>query len=162
MTIELLYLILGAIYFYLPAYFANGMPIVFGGGTPLDFEKNWSDGRRIFGEGKTFQGAVFGILVGTLAIGLIQGNLKLALFLSVGAILGDLAKSFIKRRLGHKSGEKFFPWDQIDFLIGATAMSFLVGPLNFEYVVVIFIVTPVVHLLANYGAYTLKLKKVPY
>ncbi len=162
MTTEIFLLVLSAIYYYLPAYFANGMPIVFGGGTPLDFGKNLSDGHRIFGDGKTFQGAIFGILIGTLAIGLIQGNLKLALFLSVGAILGDLVKSFIKRRLGHKSGERFFPWDQLDFLIGATILSAIIEMPRLEFVIAIFLITPLVHLATNYGSYILKMKKVPY
>lgn len=162
MAIEILFLVLNAIYYYLPAYFANGMPIAFGGGFPLDFGKNWKDGRRIFGDGKTFRGALFGILVGTLAIGLIQKKVELALFMSVGAILGDLVKSFVKRRLGHESGERFFPWDQIDFLIGATILGALIEAPHIGFVIAIFIITPLLHLAANYGAFKLKLKKVPY
>lgn len=162
MVKEILLTVLLAIYYYLPAYFANGMPIVFGGGFPLDFGKNWSDGRRLFGEGKTFRGLLFGIVVGTLAIGTIQGNLKLALFMSAGAILGDLVKSFVKRRLNYMPGEKFFPWDQIDFLIGATLLSSLVKIPPLGYVAAIFILTPAIHALTNYGSYLLKLKKVPW
>ncbi|MBR9703121.1 CDP-archaeol synthase, partial [Candidatus Woesearchaeota archaeon] len=40
-----------------------------------------------------------------------------------GALLGDLVESFIKRQLGFKSGELFFPWDKIDFVIGAFALT---------------------------------------
>ena len=159
---EIVVLIIGAIYYYLPAYFANGMPILFGGGLPLDFGKNWKDGRRIFGDGKTFRGAIFGILVGTLAIGTIQGNLELACFMSIGAILGDLIKSFHKRRLGYQSGEKFFPWDQIDFLIGATIFAALIEAPHIGFVIAIFVITPIIHLATNYGSFKLKLKKVPY
>ena len=162
MVVEILSLILQAIYFYLPAYFANGMPILFGGGTPLDFGKSLKDGRRLFGDGKTFQGAIFGISIGTLAFGTIQGNLLLAFLLSSGAILGDLIKSFVKRRLGHKDGEKFFPWDQIDFLIGATLLVSLVSAPRFEFIIIIFILTPLFHLATNYGAYKIGIKKVPY
>ncbi len=154
-------LILGAVYYYLPAYFANGMPIIFGGGFPLDFYKNWSDGKRILGDGKTFRGVLFGIGVGA-GIGIFQGNVMLAFLMALGAISGDSIKSFVKRRLGYGRGEKFFPWDQIDFLIGATLLSSLVKIPRMEFVLIIFILTPLVHLVTNYGSYKLGLKKVPW
>lgn len=162
MAAQIIWLVLSAIYYYLPAYFANGMPIAFGGGFPVDFGKNWKDGKRILGDGKTFQGMLFGIGVGTLAIGLIQGTFLLAFLLSAGAILGDLAKSFFKRRRKIGSGEKFFPWDQIDFLIGATLLSSIAKIPRIEFIIIIFIITPAIHLLANYGAYKLKIKSVPW
>ena len=160
MATEILLLVLRAIYYYLPAYFANGMPIAFGDGTPIDFGKKWKDGRRIFGEGKTFRGMLFGIGVGTLAIGTIQGNILLAFLMSLGAIMGDLVKSFVKRRLGYGSGEKFFPWDQIDFLIGATIFVSLVKLPRIDFVIAIFVITPLIHLGTNYISYLLGLKKV--
>ena len=153
---------LNSIYYNLPPYFPTGIHFFFGGGFPIDFGKNWSDGKRIFGDGKTFRGALVGIAVGTLAIGSIQGNLKLAFFLSIGAILGDLIKSFVKRRLGYGKGRRFFPWDQIDFLIGATIFSAIIGALRIDFVITIFIITPLIHMATNYGAYLLSLKKVPH
>ncbi len=162
MAIDILFLILNSIYYYLPAYFANGMPIIFGGGFPLDFYKNWKDGKRIFGDGKTFRGALIGITVGTLGMGVWQGNIKLAFFMSTGAILGDLIKSFIKRRLGYDKGERFFPWDQIDFLIGAIIFSSLIEAQHIDFVITILVITPLIHLTTNYGSYLLGLKKVPH
>jgi len=38
-----------AIWFFLPAYFANATPVVLGGGTPIDLGRNFLDGRRILG-----------------------------------------------------------------------------------------------------------------
>src|SRR3989344_4832589 len=153
MATEIVFLILNAIYYYLPAYFANGMPIAFGGGFPLDFGKNWKDGKRIFGDGKTFSGLIFGIGVGTLAIGTIQGKLELAFFISVGAIFGDLIKSFVKSRLRYNAGEKFFPWDQIDFLIGAIILASIIEAQRIDFVITILVITPLIHLATNYGAY---------
>ncbi len=40
-------------------------------------------------------------------------------FLATGALIGDIGKSFIKRRLGKKPGTMFQPWDGIDYMIGA-------------------------------------------
>ena len=162
MATEIILLVLQALYYYLPAYFSNGMPIVFGGGKPLDFGKNWSDGRRIFGDGKTFRGLIFGIGIGTLAFGLIQGNLKLAFFMAVGALLGDLIKSFAKRRLNKMQGEKFWPWDQLDFIIGATLLSSLVQVPRWEYVAIVFVLAPIMHSLTNWGSYKLGLKNVSW
>ena len=41
--------ITSAIWFILPAYFANAAPVVLGGGPPLDMGKKFLDGRRILG-----------------------------------------------------------------------------------------------------------------
>ena len=55
--------------------------------------------------GGTAGGAALGGVVGSFS-----GNA------GFGALLGDLIKSFVKRRLNKQPGERWFPWDQIDFL----------------------------------------------
>ena len=42
------------------------MAALLGGGTPIDFRRNYSDGQRIFGDGKTFRGLFFGVLAGII------------------------------------------------------------------------------------------------
>ena len=42
-----------AILFIIPAYVANSIPVVMGGGPPLDGGRMWKDGKRILGDGKT-------------------------------------------------------------------------------------------------------------
>ena len=107
-------LILKASWLMLPAYLANPTAVVFGGGTPIDFGKNWRDGRRIFGDGKTFRGLIGGTACG-VSIGLIQMQVTslqylgtftlISIFmLSFGALIGDMTKSFFKRRLGYERG----------------------------------------------------------
>ncbi len=97
----------------LPAYLPNPIAALSGGGTPVDLGKNFTDGKRVFGDGKTFRGLFIGILAG-IGIGLAQiwvsgvygwENLPQHTYLSItllatGALLGDLGKSFFKRRLG--------------------------------------------------------------
>ena len=39
--------------------------------------------------------------------------------IAAGALVGDMGKSFVKRRLGKKPGSMFQPWDGIDYMIGA-------------------------------------------
>ena len=43
-----------------------------------------------------------------------------------GALIGDLAKSFIKRRLDVPPGKPWFPWDQLDWIAGAMLLSSIV------------------------------------
>src|SRR2546428_10204618 len=53
-----------ALWFFLPAFVANPMAVVFGGGTPIDFGRTLRDGERLFGGGKTWRGPVGGTLSG--------------------------------------------------------------------------------------------------
>jgi len=50
---------------------ANSAAAALGGGTPIDFGKVCSDGRRVFGDGKTYRGFFGGVLCGILA-GLVE------------------------------------------------------------------------------------------
>ncbi|HIH23083.1 TPA: CDP-archaeol synthase, partial [Candidatus Micrarchaeota archaeon] len=62
MVLDILQLIL----FILPAYVANAVPVLLGGGAYLDLGKNWNDGGRIFGDGKTIRGFISGVVAGML------------------------------------------------------------------------------------------------
>jgi CDP-2,3-bis-(O-geranylgeranyl)-sn-glycerol synthase len=50
------------IVFIMPGYLANAGMSIWGGGTPMDFGRNWKDGRRILGPGKTWRGFIMGPL----------------------------------------------------------------------------------------------------
>ena len=65
-------IIVEALKFIFPAYCANGTPVLAGGGTKMDFGKNFVDGKRIFGNNKTFRGFFFGWGVG-FGVGLVEG-----------------------------------------------------------------------------------------
>jgi len=41
-----------------------------------------------------------------------------------GALLGDMTKSFFKRRLGYAPGKPFIPFDQLDFVVGALLFTY--------------------------------------
>lgn len=43
-----------------------------------------------------------------------------------GALVGDMVKSFIKRRLGKPPGKPWFPWDQLDWIAGAIIVGSIV------------------------------------
>jgi CDP-2,3-bis-(O-geranylgeranyl)-sn-glycerol synthase len=158
-----------AIYFMLPAYLANVTALTFGGGKPLDFKRNFTDGRRLFGDGVTWRGTIIGTLIGA-GIGLLQGIIMgnpaqgciLGLFLGGGALIGDAAGSFIKRRLKIERGRPAPLLDQLDFVIGALIFASLIVTIPPNLVIIILIITIFLHLGANIIAYLLGMKKVWY
>lgn len=175
-----------ALFFFLPGYVANMCPVIFGNVQWLNFFKKPIDGgrrlgsSRLFGEHKTYLGFVVGI-TGASLTGIIQYFIfsgipqirwiflfEYSLFsaflagfmLGVGALCGDLLKSFIKRRLGKKDGASFFPFDQLDFVIGGLAAGSLVYFPSWSHVAVLIVLTPLLHFLSNIAGFKLGLKKV--
>ncbi len=175
--------ILQALYYFLPAYFANMAPVIFSKLNPLkhpvDFNKTLNK-KPVFGKNKTWGGLIYAIIIGTLIfyfqiklynyeffrnISLInysQQPLFLGFLLASGAILGDLAKSFIKRRLNKAPGQQWFPFDQLDYVIGAFFFSFFIHIPDIKIILTIIILAPFLHYLVNYIGYKLKLKSVKW
>ncbi|MCS7125250.1 MAG: CDP-2,3-bis-(O-geranylgeranyl)-sn-glycerol synthase [Candidatus Bathyarchaeota archaeon] len=159
-------LVWDALKFIFPAYCANAAPVIFGGGLPLDFGKKFYDGKPIFGKNKTFRGFFFGLAVGTI-VGVLESILftypfHFGFLLSLGALVGDLAGAFIKRRMGIPPGELLPVVDQIDFIIGAFAFSLPLNMLFPELAVTVLLITPPLHLLTNFAAYKMGLKSTPW
>lgn len=160
--------------YILPAYVANGSPVVFGGGAPLDFgRKLW--GKPIFGSHKTIRGLVFGLASGFVVAAveafLLHNYLQLAMetilgigiLLSIGAHAGDLFGSFVKRRLDKKEGHSWAFFDQYLFLIFAILFALPLGNLpNVFGIVFIVIITGLLHRGTNMLAHKAKIKEVPW
>ena len=153
----------------MPAYFASISPVWFHlrGKTPLDFGKTFR-GKRVFGESKTVKGFLGGALCAA-ALGAVQqfafgksDGLLLGLLLGLGAMTGDAVKSFFKRQRGLTPGKSWFPFDQLDFVVGALCFAALVATPTLVGVVFIFVVTPPLHLLSNIADHKAGLKEVPY
>lgn len=171
---QILNIILASIVFFLPAYAANAMPVIASGlkifpslAKPIN--------KKVFGESKTYRGFFVGI-VGALIVGYIQFafglynfstwqnnlmfTLLLSFYLGIGALTGDIVKSFFKRKFGKKSGEPWIFFDQVDYVIGGLLFgSFMVVPVM-ELIVTLLIISPLFALGANIIAYKLKIKKV--
>jgi CDP-2,3-bis-(O-geranylgeranyl)-sn-glycerol synthase len=163
---EIAQLIIQVLEFIFPAYCANALPVLVGGGLPLDFGKNFIDGKPIFGKNKTFRGFFFGLAIGT-AVGLLETVLfgypiLFGLLLSIGALLGDLFGAFVKRRLGIAPGGLLPVVDQVDFIIGAILFALPLGIVSWELAVAALIITPPIHILTNFAAYKLGLKNNPW
>ncbi|MFQ6105552.1 MAG: CDP-2,3-bis-(O-geranylgeranyl)-sn-glycerol synthase [Candidatus Hydrothermarchaeaceae archaeon] len=166
--------VLHTLYFFIPAYVANTFACILGGGRALDFGRNFIDGRRILGDGVTIRGSVTGILCGTVAgltLGHFEGvldmsefggNPALVLLLSSGAIVGDAAGSFLKRRLGIEKGAPAPVLDQLNFVVGALVFARFVREISLSEVTILFVLTPIGHLIVNKTGYLLKMKDVPW
>jgi len=173
--------LLTAVWIMLPAYIPNPAAALLGGGTPVDFGRNYSDGHRIFGDGKTFRGLFFGVLAGiitgilliwlygTFALTFLpQHTLTSVSLLAFGALLGDLGKSFLKRRMGKVRGEKWPIADQIDLVVGAFFLMLIFDPgwllayLTLPIIILIIILTLILHRAVNIIGYVLGVKEVPW
>jgi len=165
-------MILESLYFFLPGYIANMAPVLLRwipcGGKPIH--------EKLFGSHKTWRGLVVAILVGGLVFWLQQWLYTLGFqdwalidyadfpfwfgFLQgAGVILGDLLKSFYKRRQGIKPGEPWWGWDQLDFVIGGILLGFVYYVPPAGTVLLLLVLSPILHLLANNIGYLLKINK---
>jgi len=177
---SLIYEVAYALYFILPAYIANAFPVIFGGGLAIDMGKKLSDGKPIFGSHKTVRGFTAGLIAGILisvaqTVALeynksfdfvlpFQFNILIGSMIALGALVGDLIHSFIKRRMGLVEGSPLPVADQLDFVVGAILFSLPVSaspPHLVTFILVIMITLPL-HLLTNFIAYLLNVKKTPW
>jgi CDP-2,3-bis-(O-geranylgeranyl)-sn-glycerol synthase len=167
----------------LPAYVPNNAAVLAGGGAPIDGGRTLG-GNRLLGDGKTWRGTFVGTAAGALlalVLDLIRpaavatSGLPLPAFpplvvisLPVGAMLGDIVASFLKRRTGRQRGAAFPGVDQLDFVAGALLLTLLVRPDWFlatftpVVLVAVLVMTPLLHVGTNAGAYLLGLKDEPY
>jgi len=163
-------LILQLIWFMMPAYFANMTPLFVRKldflGTPIN--------KKLFGSHKTWRGLVLGVVVGTFVFFLQQQmnisllslfdyssvSITLGILLSLGALLGDIVKSYFKRLKGINPGKPWFPFDQIDYSIGAVLLGSILyfpGLLEAFYIIVI---SFVLHIIVNRIGYYLGIRKL--
>ena len=164
-----------------PAYVPNPVAALCGGGTPIDLNRNHRDGRRILGDGKTYRGLACGVFAG-IAAGALQiwlaGSYDLTFLpqqtaasvtiLAFGALLGDIVKSFVKRRLGKDRGQPWPVADQYDLVAGAFVLMLIFDPgwlmatITLPVLIVILILTPILHRAVNIIGYVSGIKKEPW
>lgn len=178
-------LILQALYFMLPAYVANMVPVFFSHwkmgrvmDSPVDLGQKFR-GKRIFGTNKTVKGFLFGTVFGVLIcvsqfglseLGWTSGlniinytfynSVLIGALLGFGALAGDVVESFLKRQIGIAPGRAFPVFDQMDFIVGSLVFVSIVVDLPFDILITILILSPVLPFIANIVAYFLKIKKV--
>ncbi len=158
----------------IPLYLCNGLALVFGGKTPIDFGKSFFDGRPLLGKGKTLKGTFSGIALAFLAVLAISAvfpqteavlgasYLYYGTLLAIGAVAGDFAGSFIKRRLGIERGKSVLILDQLDFVIGGFALGLLLVTPSLLEVVFLLAFTMIWHVIGNHIAFFARIKKDPW
>ena len=179
-----------ALWFFLPAFVANPAAVLFGGGRPIDLGRTLRDGERLFGDGKTWRGLVGGTAGGAL-LGLLLSAPFLVLasssswslgstvpealgasaVLAFGALLGDLAGAFVKRRMHLPRGAKASGLDQYDFVLGALLLSLAIPSWSLPRffsgdallgLLAIIVITPALHRAVNLIGYRIGRKREPW
>ena len=184
---ELFAVVVTAFWAMLPAYIPNNAAVLAGGGRPIDGGRTMG-GSRVLGDGKTWRGTLVGWLAGALlalALNAIQPGasdvlgvdvpafpLAVVVAFPLGAMLGDIGASFLKRRTGRERGAPFPGIDQLDFVVGSLALALVVDlalslswfaeTFTLPVLVVVFVLTPVLHISTNAIAYVLGLKDEPW
>ena len=178
-----------AVWFFLPAFVANPMAVVFGGGTPIDFGRTLRDGERLFGDGKTWRGLVGGTFSGaflgfllSVPVNLLAPNsawsfgsygvaFGASAVLAVGALLGDRAGAFFQRRMHKPRGAKAPVLDQYDFVVGALLLSLAIPGWSvprffsgdaFLGLLAIILITPALHRAVNVIGFRIGQKREPW
>lgn len=177
-----------ALWFFLPAGIANMMPI-FAARWPII--KNWEfpmdfglsfRGKRVFGSHKTVRGLVVGIIFATLTLWLQQlafehigwvsswvthidystlPTLILGPLFAIGALLGDAIESFFKRQKGVEPGEGWFPFDQIDYIVGGAIATWAFVPLSLKQYALLIFLWFLTHVIATTVGYLIGVKDKP-
>lgn len=183
MTIgDFLQLIPQLFWLFLPAGFANMAPVLFHNhlkwlAVPIDGGMEFG-GKSLFGSHKTWRGllvagAVGGVLF--LAQQALAYNLPETVYWSpfnithlpwwfgivfgLGAIGGDLVKSFFKRRVGIAPGHSWIPFDQIDFILGSGLVAQFFLLLTWQMWVLLIVVGLFAHITVKHIGFWLHIEK---
>jgi CDP-2,3-bis-(O-geranylgeranyl)-sn-glycerol synthase len=158
-----LFRVLQLAYFMAPAYVANMAPPF------VRYWKGWNRpiSRRWLGAHKTVLGFAAGVVAATL-VTFVQWRLAwsgsivayddwalLGVLFGVGAMAGDSAKSFLKRRLGVEPGRRWIPFDQLDFVLGALVLVHTRVALAWTDILAILLLSFCGHILVNHLGYWL-------
>ena len=149
-----MYFLIKTIWFLLPSGRANLVPpiaakLIPRWDTPVDFGATLR-GKRLLGPHKTFRGLASGILLASITLKTqcfisthvsVFQNLEessafcdlwwLGPWLGFAALTGDLFKSFLKRQFDIRPGHSWFPWDQIDWILGTLVAAYPIFKFNF-------------------------------
>jgi CDP-2,3-bis-(O-geranylgeranyl)-sn-glycerol synthase len=80
---------------------------------------------------------------------------------AIGALGGDALKSFFKRQFGIAPGGTWFPFDQIDYIIGGSLAVLPFIHLTIGQYIILLVVWTVAVLITTYIGWLLKLKDSP-
>lgn len=170
---------------FLPAFIANAVPVV---AKNIPYIRQFSRPihARLLWANKTVRGLMTGVITG-MFVGLVlflwrwffvsilpvyseyynlystwSVSVFLGGWLGLGALVGDMVKSFFKRKLWYKPGTMFQPWDGIDYMVGAIIFAlpfYYPGILGCLFLLIIW---PILSLISNTIAYKIGWKECWY
>ncbi|MGE4131981.1 MAG: CDP-archaeol synthase [Bdellovibrionales bacterium] len=172
------------IWFLLPAGIANMAPVF-----ATKLLPKWDAavdggfqlfGKSLFGAHKTIRGIVFGLAAAEITFLLqrflfeeFHGIQRLSfinyhelspwfgIWFGIGALGGDLVKSFLKRRFGIKPGEPWFPFDQIDWMVGTLVVTSFIFPVGLRLSLTLLILALILSAAAKWIGYLFYLNQRP-
>lgn len=153
---------------------------------PIDGGRAWR-GKRLLGDHKTWRGLVSGTFVAGM-LGIVGGVFAmvgfdeygqtsrslwwelfmrqisefglLASLLGLGALLGDAVESFFKRQFANvQPGVSWFPWDQVDYILGGMLFSMFFVGWSVSVYLLTFVIYFGLHLGVSYVGYLLGFKE---
>lgn len=166
----------------LPGYVANMAPIWFQKvpflNIPVDVEKTLG-GKPLFGPHKTYRGFFFGVLFAIVTVYIqtefdrsfgwarnmslldyqTTSSVLIGFLLGFGALAGDLIKSFFKRRIGVQSGKSWFPFDQLDYVVGMMVFLLPLYQPDLAHIIVMIVSSLVFHVIVSYIGYLFNMKQ---
>jgi CDP-2,3-bis-(O-geranylgeranyl)-sn-glycerol synthase len=137
-------------------------------------------GRRLFGDNKTWRGAIVMVLGVVLAAALLSlwpwywhhlpdGPWIYGVLLGLGLVVGELPNSFLKRRLGIEPGSQrrslggalLSLYDQADFVLAVWVLLLPIWTMSVSQAAVVFVVVTAVHLVINVVGYAVGARTAP-
>lgn len=150
--------------------FAGHIPFLKRWTTPVDMGRMYRH-KRIFGNNKTWRGIIFGTIIGGVTAIIISSFYKdntaligpfwVGCVLGFGALGGDALESFVKRQLSIKPGQSWFPFDQLDFIIGGLVSAAIFANLTLKINLLIIVIYFGLHVLTNYFGFLVGIRKRP-
>lgn len=146
---------------------------------PADLYKTFRK-KRIFGEHKTLRGLIAGVIIGEVVylvqlyilhifpefrniaiIPVSSGLWWLGFIMGLGALCGDMVKSFFKRQVGILPGKYWIPFDQIDWIVGSLLLSAPFISLTLSYVFTACLFGFFLSIMVKFIGYRLKIDSKP-
>ena len=147
---------------------ANGTPVIakklLGSrlAYPLDAGKKYFDGRPLFGASKTYRGIISSVIVTSGSAELIGYSFQTGILFAITSLTGDLASSFIKRRLGRPPSSRTLGLDQLPESIFPLLFFWQTLGLNIPIAVTVVIIFFAGEIILSRILYRLNIREHPY
>jgi CDP-2,3-bis-(O-geranylgeranyl)-sn-glycerol synthase len=139
---------------------------------PIDGKRTFR-GKRLLGDNKTWLGLVFGIIIAGITVAIQQqfhpsfvhsdyymlSPITFGFLSGFGALGGDALESFFKRQLDIPPGQTWFPFDQIDYILGGILCTGIIYPISWYFALLAIAPYFLGHIISTNIGYMLKLKK---